>query len=141
MNYWLAVASADHVSRGFHGHFMQVCHGKKGPLSRIKPGDGIVYYSPSRVFGKKDGLKAFTAIGYVCDGEPYQYDMGAGFIPFRRDVRWVSHTELSIVPLLDVLDFTSSNKNWGYQLRFGILALNEHDFSIILNRMHEYKSA
>ena len=35
--YWIAVASADHVARGVAGGFMQVCHGKRAPLARIRP--------------------------------------------------------------------------------------------------------
>ena len=41
--YWIAVASAEHARRGKAG-FMQVNHGKKGPLQRIRAGDGVVYY-------------------------------------------------------------------------------------------------
>ena len=35
---WIAVAAADHVSRGVQEGFMQVCHGKGGPLKRLKEG-------------------------------------------------------------------------------------------------------
>ncbi|BEO29390.1 MAG: EVE domain-containing protein [Serratia marcescens] len=137
MNHWLAVASADHVATGVEGGFMQVCHGKKGPLNKIKPGDGVVYYSPSGSYGKKDGLMAFTAAGFVDEGEPYQYDMGEGFMPFRRDVRWAQHKALPITPFLRELDFTSLQSNWGYQLRFGILSITEKDFRFILHHMTE----
>ena len=88
--YWIAVASAEHVRRGRKDGFMQVNHGKAAPLRRVKPGDGIVYYSPTTILGEKDGLQAFTAIGTVREGEPYQGDMGAGFTPFRRDVDWAT---------------------------------------------------
>ena len=27
--------------------FMQVSHGKAAPLRRIRPGDGVAYYSPT----------------------------------------------------------------------------------------------
>lgn len=76
MKYWLAVASGKHVEHGYSGNFMQVCHGKRGPLVRMKPGDGIVYYSPSMKFRKKGRFMAFTAIGHLAVGEPYQFDMG-----------------------------------------------------------------
>jgi hypothetical protein len=45
--YWIAVASAGHARRGRQAGFMQVCHGKGGPLRRLRAGDGIVYYSPT----------------------------------------------------------------------------------------------
>ncbi|BAB50150.1 EVE domain-containing protein [Mesorhizobium japonicum] len=67
--YWIAVASAQHVRRGRNDGFMQVNHGKAAPLRRVKPGDGIVYYSPTTILGEKDGLQAFTAIGTVRYGK------------------------------------------------------------------------
>ncbi|RUX73611.1 EVE domain-containing protein [Mesorhizobium sp. M7A.F.Ca.US.006.04.2.1] len=133
--YWIAVASAEHVRRGRTAGFMQVNHGKAAPLRRVKPGDGVVYYSPTTVLGEKDGLQAFTAIGIVREGEPYQGDMGAGFTPFRRDVAWAKAEEAPIKPLLDRLDFTAAKSNWGYQLRFGLFEIGDHDFRVIAEAM------
>ncbi len=133
--YWIAVASADHVRRGRAEGFMQVCHGKAAPLRRVQPGHGVAYYSPTRAFGGKDPLQAFTAIGTARDGEPYQFDMGGGFRPFRRDVDWADAQESPIRPLLDALDFTTGNKNWGYQFRFGLLAVSGRDFKMIAEAM------
>lgn len=39
---------------------MQVCHGKAAPLRRVKPGDRVVYYSPTLEFRSKSKLQAFT---------------------------------------------------------------------------------
>jgi len=132
---WIAVASAEHVRLGRAGGFMQVCHGKAAPLRRIRPGDRVAYYSPSEVFRGKDRFQAFTAVGIVQDGEPYQFDMGGGFVPFRRDVRWLAGRETPIQPLLGVLDFTSGVRNWGYQLRFGLFAVGDHDLHRIAEAM------
>ena len=131
MNHWLAIASAAHVRIGRAQSFMQVNHGKAAPLKRIKPGDGVVYYSPTTVYGEPDGLKRFTAIGIVREGEPYQGFMGEGFQPSRRDVSWLEGHETPIAPLLDRLDLTAGKSNWGYQLRFGLLALSARDFGLI----------
>ncbi|QND47729.1 EVE domain-containing protein [Rhizobium lusitanum] len=128
-SYWLAVACAAHVRHGRAQGFMQVNHGKQGPLKRIKPGDGVVYYSPSVAMGDKDGFKSFTAIGYVRDGEPYQGEMACGKA-FRRDVDWLDVPEQPIRPLLDWLDFTQ-DKNWGYKLRFGLVPFSESDFEFL----------
>ena len=133
--HWIAVASADHVRRGVAGGFMQVCHGKAGPLRRIEPGDGVAYYSPSESFGGKDRLQAFTAIGTVRPGAPYLFDMGSGFRPFRRDVDWQAAMPASIHPLLRTLEFASGRRNWGYQFRFGVLAVGERDFAAIAEAM------
>ncbi|MEJ6785746.1 EVE domain-containing protein [Aminobacter sp. Piv2-1] len=132
--YWLAVASAEHVRVGRSAGFMQVCHGKAGPLRRIGAGDGVVYYSPSNGFGVKDGLKSFTAIGRVRAGDPYRFDMGGGFVPFRRDVDWAVAREVPVGALAGQLDFTAV-PNWGYQLRFGLCPLGERDFRLVAEAM------
>lgn len=104
-------------------------------ITAIKPSDGIVYYSPTTILREKDHLQAFTAIGTVREGEPYQGDMGAGFTPFRRDVAWAKADEAPIKPLLEQLDFTKGKSNWGYQLRFGLFEITAHDFSLIAEAM------
>ena len=128
---WIAVASAEHVRIGRGAGFMQVNHGKAAPLRRVRPGDGICYYSPSTVLGEKDGLQSFTAIGTVREGDVYQGDMGAGFTPARRDVDWAQAEDAPIKPLLEQLDFAAGKPNWGYQLRFGLFEISEHDFRLI----------
>ncbi|TPL89806.1 EVE domain-containing protein [Mesorhizobium sp. B2-3-13] len=132
---WIAVASADHVQRGRQGGFMQVNHGKAAPLHRVRPGDGIVYYSPTTVLGEKDGLQAFTAIGTVREGHPYQGDMGGGFTPLRRDVDWAQAEEAPIKPLLARLEFTNGKSYWGYRLRFGLFPISAADFGLIAKAM------
>jgi hypothetical protein len=131
----IAVASAEHVRRGRAEGFMQICHGKVGPLRRIKPGSGIVYYSPSSVMGVNDRLQAFTAIGIVQEGEPYLVEMENGFQAFRRDVKWMEGHDISIRRLLDMLELTANKSNWGYQLRFGQCRISAHDFDIIAEAM------
>lgn len=132
---WLAVASAEHVERGRDGGFMQVCHGKAGPLRRIGAGDGVVYYSPSSSFGGMDALRAFTAIGTARAGDPYQVEMSEGFRPFRRGVDWAEARQAPIRPLLDRLTLTAGKPGWGYQLRFGLLRLDPGDFRLIAEAM------
>ncbi|NIX76968.1 EVE domain-containing protein [Microvirga terricola] len=132
---WIAVASAEHVRRGREGGFMQVCHGKAGPLRRIKPGDHVAYYSPTAVLGDKIPYRAFTAVGVVAEGEPYAFDMGGGFIPSRRNVRWFDSVDAPIVPLLERLDFTAGMRNWGYKFRFGLFAVSERDMDVIADAL------
>lgn len=132
---WIAVASAEHVWVGRDAGFMQVCHGKAAPLRRVKPGDRIVYYSPTLEFRSKNKLQAFTAIGVVKIGDPYQFDMGGGFCPFRRNVLWLPAQEVPIQPLLGVLEFSAGIRNWGYQFRFGVFPISDHDMQIIATAM------
>lgn len=137
---WLAVASAEHVEIGRSGGFMQVNHGKATPLRRIQPGDRIVYYSPNRTYTpshaqrSKDRLQAFTAIGTVKDGKPYQADMGFGFKPFRRQVAWHEAQSMSLLALQAQLAFTQE-KNWGYRLRQGVIEISDADMTLIAEAM------
>jgi len=131
MKCWIAVASAEHVARGRTGGFMQVCHGKASPLRRLQPGDGVAYYSPTHTFCGKDRLQAFSAVGHVREGHPYAFDMGEGFVPFRRDVIWEKTRLTPIAPLLDQLEFSKGKSNWGYALRFGLFEISLHDFNLI----------
>jgi hypothetical protein len=132
---WIAVASAEHVGRGRAGGFMQVNHGKAAPLKRIVPGSRVAYYSPTSTFGGKDKLQAFTAIGVVQPGEPYQGDMGGGFLPFRRDVTWLNAHPAPIQPLLERLELSAGVKNWGQKFRFGLFSVTDHDMDVIAGAM------
>ena len=131
---WIAVACAEHVRRGRAGGFMQVCHGKAAPLRRLEPGDRVVYYSPSETMGGTDRLQAFTALGTVRAGEPYRVDMG-GSQPFRRDVDWQAAQDAPVAPLLDRLELAAGRRNWGYQLRFGLVAISAADMDVIAAAM------
>ena len=135
-HYWIAVASADHARRGKELGIMQVCHGKGAPLRRVRPGNGVVYYSPTTTFRGKDRLQSFTLIGRARDARVYQVDMGEGFRPFRRDVDYVQADEASILPLLDRLEFTRGKKNWGYAFRFGLVEISSADFNLIAQAMN-----
>ena len=129
---WIAVACADHVAFGVTGGFMQVCHGKAAPLRRMRPGDYVAYYSPTESFGVRRSLQAFTAIGVIRDSDPYCFDMGAGFQPWRRNVDWLVSQPANIRPLLGKLEFTASRGSaWGFPLRFGVLAVSDADMNVI----------
>jgi len=132
---WVAVASAEHVRIGRAVGFMQVCHGKAAPLRRIKPGDRVAYYSPTVEFGGKNKFQAFTAIGIVEQGEPYQVELGGGFQPYRRDVCWLPAEEAPIRPILGMLEFSAEKQSWGYPFRFGIFVIGDHDMNVIAAAM------
>jgi hypothetical protein len=111
--HWIAVASAEHVALGRCQGFMQVCHGRAAPLRRVSPGDCVIYYSPTNRFRGSERLQAFTAIGIVREGNPYQPDPTADFRPWRRDVDWRLSRAAPIRPLLSQLSFTQNERNWG----------------------------
>lgn len=110
-------------------------HGKLAPLRRIAPGDRVAYYAPTLVFGVKDKLQSFVAIGVVRPGEPYAFDMGGGFVPWRRDVRYSAAHEASILPLLDALAFVENRQRWGYKFRLGLFDVSDHDMRLIAAAM------
>jgi hypothetical protein len=135
---WIAVASAEHARRGCadpQNSYMQVCHGKSAPLKRMSAGDRVAYYSPALTMGGKDKLQRFVSIGLVRAGEPYAFDMGGGFVPFRRDVAYVVAQEASILPLLDDFEFVEDRQRWGYKFRFGLFDISDHDMRLIAQAM------
>jgi len=133
--YWIAVASKNHVANGVKGGFAQVCHGKAAPLRRLKIGDGIIYYSPKLEFGADAACQEFTAIGKVVGEEVYQYDMGGGFVPYRRDIKYHSANSVSIKPLIPKLNFITDKQKWGYKFRFGLFEVPAEDFKLIEDNM------
>jgi len=134
---WIAVACAEHARRGRDAArgFMQVGHGKQAPLRRIRPGDRVAYYSPSLAPGGKDRLQSFVSVGIAQPGEPYEFDMGGGFVPWRRDVNYVAASESPIQPLLDGLAFIEDRQHWGYKFRFGLFDVSDHDMRLIAGVM------
>lgn len=136
MKYYITVASKDHIERGVQGGFMQSNHGKSTSLKRLRKGDGIIYYSPKLYFEKEEKCQCFTAIGEIKDEELYQGVMSsADFQPFRRNVDFYESKDVSILPLIDDLDFIADKKKWGFYFRFGFLEISEKDFLLIKNKM------
>ncbi len=133
--FWVAVASHEHVKYGVAGGFMQVCHGKAGPLNRMKAGDWIMYYSPTEQFGSKVPYRHFTAIGHIEAKAPYQCEMSKDFIPWRRNVTFVSAQPAAIEPMLDQFAFITNRKQWGLPFRRGCFEIPEEDFQLLAQAM------
>jgi EVE domain len=138
---WIAVASRDHARRGrdeMTPGFMQVCHGKLAPIKRVLPGDLVAYYAPTVTMGGKDSTdnkcQFFISFGIVEPGDPYAFDMG-GFIPYRRNVRYLKAVEKPIAPLLDAFEFVENRNRWGYKFRFGLFSISDHDMALIAKAM------
>jgi predicted RNA-binding protein len=133
--YWITVVSKDHLQRGVSGGFMQVNHGKEGPLKRISENDWVIFYSPKLTMKGDDKLQAFTAIGQANDGLVYQHRMSDDFIPYRRNIRYYECTEISIIPLIDDLEFIKNKSSWGYPFRFGFFEIGKHDFKLLKEKL------
>ena len=77
----------------------------------------------------------FTAIGKVISDEVYQFQMTETFNPFRKDIEFLSCEEISIIPLINDLEFIPNKKSWGYPFRFGFFEIKENDFNLIASKM------
>jgi len=137
MQYWIIVASKDHVQRGLDGGFIQANHGKATSLKRMHVGDWVIFYSPRVEYNKPEKLQAFTAIGKIADENIYQQDMGDGFVPFRRQVNFLPAQDVSILPLISDLTFIKDKTHWAAPFRFGTLKIPEQDFRLIAEKMLE----
>ncbi|HEY9045831.1 MAG TPA: EVE domain-containing protein [Ohtaekwangia sp.] len=133
--YWITVASKDHVQHGIAGGFIQACHGKAAPLKRMRPDDWVIFYSPKQTMNGTAKCQTFSALGKVCDENVYSFAMSEDFIPFRRNIAFVSCQEIPITSLLHELEFIADKKSWGYPFRFGFFEIGEKDFTLISNRM------
>lgn len=135
LRFWIAVASRDHVLGGVEGGFCQACHGKAAPLRRMRPGDGIVYYSSKMEYGKPQPCQSFTAIGRIADPEVFPFAMSRDFVPFRRRVDFLPCREAPIQPLIETLSFIKDKQRWGYSFRVGLLPIPSADFLRIAEAM------
>lgn len=133
--FWIAVVSKEHVLRGVEGNYMQACHGKKAPLAKMKKGDGFLFYSSKISMKGDEKCQAFTAIGEVKDDIVYQFQMSESFIPFRRNIDFFKSEDVSILPLIEDLEFIQDKKYWGYNFRYGFLEIGEKDFNFIQSKM------
>ncbi len=132
---WIGVVSREHVQRGVAGGFIQLNHGKKAPVQRLRAGDRIAMYSPRTAYPDGAPLQTFTAIGVVASGEVYQVEMAPDFHPWRVDVEFADCREAPIRPLIERLSFIHSHTHWGAAFRFGYLKVPVDDFALIASSM------
>src|SRR5712671_1945813 len=133
--FWIGVASRDHVNVGVKGGFIQLNHGKRAALRRLKAGDGVIMYSPRTAYPDGEPLQAFTAIGTVVTGEVYQVEVTPDLRPHRVDVQFVPSKEAHIKPLVEHLSVITSKSHWGAAFRFGLTEVPASDFTLIAERM------
>jgi hypothetical protein len=112
--HWVIVVSREHARRGVDGGFVMANHGKRPPLARMSPGDGILIYSPTTSYPRGEPLRAITIVGEVTGEEPEPSDV----IPsgFRRAA---SLREIEPLPLEEIREHLPVSR-----LRFGFLELD-----------------
>jgi hypothetical protein len=126
---WLGVVSAEHVRRAVSFGIAQIGHGKRSGLARMHAGGTLVFYSPVEHVGDKTPLQHFTAMGDIADDEIWQADEGS-FKPFRRRVHYANTTPVDLASVRGKLHLTAQ-ANWGYQLRRGLVSLDDHDLNVL----------
>lgn len=132
VKFWIGVVSENHVRRGVEEGFCQVCHGKGGPLKRMKKGDYLLYYSPKVALGSNQKLQAFTAVGKMRDDRIYQFEMSPDFVPFRRDVDY--YQPVRSCPI----EVARLHQDWtiyASQLRYGHFEISKDFFMSIFEYM------
>ena len=97
-SHWIGVVSRKHVLLGVQGGSVQLNHGKREPLQRPCPGDGVALYSPRTAWPDGDLLQAFTALCVVTGGEPYHAETADDFVPWRRDAACLPCSDAPIKP-------------------------------------------
>ena len=86
--------------------------------------------------GEKEPYQKFTAIGQIIDQQPYQVDMGSGFMPYRRNVRYCLEAQhADIYPLIPLLPCIANKTAWGATFRYGFLEIDRASFLIIAQAM------
>lgn len=136
----MLVASKEHVLIGIRDGFAQACHGKASPLRRMSVGDNVIYYSPKHFFGQPVPCQEFTAIGRVVGQDMYPYDMGNGFVPYRRNIQYQEVHPVPIKPLISQLEFIKDKQRWGYPFRWGAFEICQSDFELIKHEMFKKDS-
>ncbi len=101
----------------------------------MRKGDYVVYYSGKQNFGRPEKCQEFTALGKVLDEETYQVNVSEDFCPSRRNIEFLQCENISILPLINDLEFIQSKKKWGYPFRFGFFEISQPDFNIISTQM------
>lgn len=133
--YWIGIVSREHVQRGVQVGYVQLNHGKRAPLQRLRAGDGLLMYSPRMSYPDGPPLQCFMAIGVIKTGDIYQVEMSRDFKPYRVDVTFVPADEVPIKPLIEGLSFIRNKTHWGAAFRFGYIKVPEHDFRRVADAM------
>jgi hypothetical protein len=96
-------------------------HGKRAPLARMSPGDGVLIYSPTTTYPNGGPLQAVTIVGEVIGDEPEPSDVITG--GFRRSA---SLREIEPLPLEAIRDHLPVSR-----IRFGFFELDAGDAEAI----------
>ena len=134
--YWIAVVPKAPVERCIAENFAMFAHGRHDAVKRVKPRDWLAYYSPRTLLKGGDEVRTFTAIGRFADREPYEVEMSAGRVGWRRDIAYEKKArEAGIYPRLDQLSFIKDREHWGLFFHRSLFSVTRDDFALIAGAM------
>ncbi|CAN5317169.1 EVE domain-containing protein [soil metagenome] len=133
--FWISTVSLDHVEAAAQGGFTQADHGARTRLSRPRPGDEMVFYSPRTSLRGGTPVRQFTALATITGDEPYQVVVSDEFRPWRLAATFHPCTPVDARSLVERLSFITDVTHWGLPFRRGLFAIPEKDFAIITAQM------
>ena len=133
-SYWIGVASSDHVALAVAGGFIQLNHGKAGPLERMRVGDGFACYSPRTAYPDGESRAGVHRARRVTGDAIVQVDRAEASCRFDGTSSSCVASPAPIRPLIDALSFIRSKLHWGAAFRFGHLRVPADDFARIVAR-------
>ena len=104
------------TSIGVAGGYMQVNHGKAGPLERMRAGDGFAFYSPRTSYPRRRAAAGVHRHRPHSNGTVYQAAGGDPRRPFRL-TSTIPRAAGAVRPLIDELTFIRSKTHWGAAFR------------------------
>ena len=134
--YWIAVVPKSRVALAVAGNFAMFAHGRHDAVKRTRAGEWLAYYSPRTVLKGGGEVRAFTAIGVFAESEPYEVEMSAGHMGWRRDFLYERKArEAGVYPLLDQLSFIVDREHWGLFFHRSLFSVTREDFALIATAM------
>lgn len=126
MKHWIAVISQNHARIAACCGFLQVCHGKPGPLRKTKAGDEVFIYCPSTEIKSGEALRTVEYQCIIDNDKVYQVEQFPGFSPFRKNVSFNKIFQPVVLKDILGLEFTA-NSHWGMLARRGFFEISQQD--------------
>lgn len=138
--FWINTVSLDHVEAASRGGFTQADHGANTRLSRPRPGDEMIFYSPRAELHGGALVRQFTAWATITGEKPYQVHVSDDFRPWRLAATFHPCQRIEAKPLVVTLSFVTDPTHWGLPFRRGLFEIPRHDFETILDHMAQNRS-
>ncbi|WP_156851634.1 EVE domain-containing protein [Bartonella refiksaydamii] len=126
MKHWIAVISRAHARFAAEFGFLQVCHGKAGPLRKTSKGDEAFIYCPRCEIGTGQVIQTIEFQCIFKDDHIYQVKQAPNFVPFRKDVIFNKQAQSVILKEIQGLEFLT-NPHWGMLAQRDFFEITAYD--------------